>query len=203
MLRAYFKGAIWICCSAFARHAASKRGSLGESVGRKAWAMSTLGPVLGAVRRLWANAHALALPAGRLVARFTSLATAGTLFSESARAFALGEYNGSPACAESATLSVTAATAATRRCFSVFIAVLSVVLAVVAAGWLLFTTFVDTPRPRESLKFLDDSLQRSDFNRWLDMQKLRMFFQESRAVGQCLVFRQLAQPFAFAGVPRQ
>ena len=58
---------------------------------------------------------------GRSVARFTPLAMAGTFLSESAKAFALGESNGSAACAERVAFNVTTAAAATRRFFSVFI----------------------------------------------------------------------------------
>src|SRR5258705_7463106 len=96
----YLTGAIWISLTAFSRHAVSKRGSLGESVGRGACTRSTFEPVLGTLRSEFARSMAL----GELALTERSIMSGvvpGMFLNESASAFALGDISGSPTVAPS------------------------------------------------------------------------------------------------------
>src|SRR5258708_5214510 len=111
--------------------AASYPGSLGESVGRGAWAKSTLGPLLGTVRRDWSSCHARAFPIGRMATRFGPLTPVeGTtrVWFDLAR----GERRGSSARVERVTFRVRMAATAARKLSFCIIQCLLVVAALPA-----------------------------------------------------------------------
>ena len=129
----YLTGAIWISLTAFSRHAVSKRGSLGESVGRGACTRSTVEAVLGSLRSEFASSMALDEPA--LTERsIMSGVVPGILLIESARAFALGDISGSPAFAPAAKLSTPATATASRRVFFIVVISFFVVAALAAVN---------------------------------------------------------------------
>src|SRR5207247_2182955 len=127
----YLTGAIWISLAAFSRHAVSKRGSLGESVGRGACTRSTFEPVPGTLRSDFASSLALGEPA--LTERsIMSSVVPGIFLSESARAFALGDISGSPAFAPAAKLRTPATATASKRGFFIIVIPFFVVAAFAA-----------------------------------------------------------------------
>src|SRR6266496_3322339 len=129
----YFNGAIWTSLTAFSRHAVSKRGSLGESVGRGACTRSTVEPVLGTLRSEFASSMALGEP-GLTERLIMSGVVPGILLSESATAFALGDISGSPAFAPAAKLRTPATATASRRVFFIFVLPFFIVAAFAAVN---------------------------------------------------------------------
>ena len=112
----YFTGAIWNSRWALARSAVSKRGSLGDIVGRGACAKSTVVPVLGTLRRELASSMALGEPS--LTERsIISGVVPGTFLREDACSFALGDSSGSPALALAAKLKIPVTATASKSVF--------------------------------------------------------------------------------------
>ena len=112
----YFTGATWNSRWAFSRKAVSKRGSLGDMVGRGAWAKSIVAAVLGTLRRLYASSRLFGVP-DWMERSIMSTVAPGTVLNESACSLALGESNASPAFALAVRVKTAAAATANRMFF--------------------------------------------------------------------------------------
>src|SRR5262249_34687562 len=114
-----------------------------------------LGPVPGTFLRLSANAQPLAFPAGRLVMRLGSVATVpGTVFSESARAFAFGDIAISAAYAPATNVKVPAIVIANNLVVFIILSFF-----VVRLSPRLFVS-LNTPTPSKSLTEIQEKTMR-------------------------------------------